>query len=206
LFREEVRANALSLSDGLEAIGREGLDPDRLEPLVRAAQSIRGAARIVGLDAAADLAGAMEAALSAAQQGRGGVGGGGGEALGGGTAVLAGLIELSPDDAPGWAGRHEAEISALLGELEALPGPVAPPHPRPHSPEGRGEKERPSPEGRGEMVAPARLPVGPVEPEVRTLPVPRLPAPQADGPAREPAEAVVRVTAQSLNRLMSLAG
>ncbi|MFA5183012.1 MAG: hybrid sensor histidine kinase/response regulator [Syntrophales bacterium] len=66
LFRIELENNSRVLEAGL--VGAEADPaPEKMEPLMRAAHSIKGAARIVGLPAAVTLAHAMEDILSAAQ-------------------------------------------------------------------------------------------------------------------------------------------
>ena len=70
LFREEVKAHADTLAAGLIAAETNATDPAQLESLMRAAHSIKGAARIVGIDTAVRLAHVMEDALVAAQEGK----------------------------------------------------------------------------------------------------------------------------------------
>ncbi|MDQ1277197.1 MAG: two-component system, chemotaxis family, sensor histidine kinase and response regulator WspE [Thermodesulfobacteriota bacterium] len=66
LFRIELENNSRVLEAGL--VGAEADPaPEKMEPLIRAAHSIKGAARIVGLPAAVTLAHAMEDILAAAQ-------------------------------------------------------------------------------------------------------------------------------------------
>lgn len=69
LFKIEVENHTRSLETGLVAL-EDSRTPDRIEPLMRAAHSIKGASRIVGLDIAVGLAHAMEDVLSAAQHGK----------------------------------------------------------------------------------------------------------------------------------------
>ena len=69
LFRAEVESCGAVLSDGLIALDGASADAAAIEPLMRAAHSLKGAARIVGLDAAVRIAHAMEDALVAAQHG-----------------------------------------------------------------------------------------------------------------------------------------
>jgi len=68
LFRTELETGARRLEAGLVDLERDQ-SPEKTEPLMRAAHSIKGAARIVGLDLAVSLAHAMEDMLSAAQRG-----------------------------------------------------------------------------------------------------------------------------------------
>src|SRR6516225_10129123 len=70
LFREEVRAHTASLNAGLLELEGDPGNSQRIEPLMRAAHSIKGAARIVGIEPAVRLAHALEDAMVAAQHGR----------------------------------------------------------------------------------------------------------------------------------------
>lgn len=68
LFRLEVRGQTQALTEGLLALER---DPSAVEPLqacMRAAHSLKGAARIVGLDSGVGIAHAMEELLVASQE------------------------------------------------------------------------------------------------------------------------------------------
>ena len=60
LFRLEVEAQATLLNNGLLALESQSHSAQELEALMRAAHSVKGAARIVGLDAAVQLAHVME--------------------------------------------------------------------------------------------------------------------------------------------------
>jgi two-component system sensor histidine kinase and response regulator WspE len=70
LFREEARTQARVLNDGLLVIERVPGDAAALEACMRAAHSLKGAARIVGVQAGVELAHAMEDCFVAAQEGR----------------------------------------------------------------------------------------------------------------------------------------
>jgi len=69
LFRAESETQCRILSDGLLALEKKPSDPVLLESLMRAAHSLKGAARIIELDAAVRVAHAMEDAFVAAQKG-----------------------------------------------------------------------------------------------------------------------------------------
>src|SRR5262249_53877840 len=101
-----------------------------------------------------------------------------------GTAILAGLIALPAEASAGWAVRYQQEIQSVQKRLEALRSLPLVPVPA--------------------EASPARMPVGPIVPERGEVAV--APAAELKGPPPTPSEAVVRVTAESLNRLMSLAG
>ena len=69
LFRMEAESHTATLSAGLVALEGASAAPEVIEPLMRAAHSLKGAARIVGLDAAVRVAHAMEDCFVAAQKG-----------------------------------------------------------------------------------------------------------------------------------------
>jgi len=68
LFRLEVEAQTNILNEGLLALEGQPDSPKALEALMRAAHSIKGAARIVAMDAAVGLAHVMEDCFVAAQK------------------------------------------------------------------------------------------------------------------------------------------
>jgi two-component system sensor histidine kinase and response regulator WspE len=70
LFREEARTQARVLNDGLLMLDRTPGDAAALEACMRAAHSLKGAARIVGVQVGVELAHAMEDCFVAAQEGR----------------------------------------------------------------------------------------------------------------------------------------
>jgi two-component system sensor histidine kinase and response regulator WspE len=69
LFRAELDTHLPVLSEGLLALEKDSGQPELLEALMRAAHSIKGAARIVGVEAAVQVAHVMEDCLVAAQKG-----------------------------------------------------------------------------------------------------------------------------------------
>jgi two-component system sensor histidine kinase and response regulator WspE len=70
LFRAEAENQSQVLTAGLLALERNPTGPDHLEACMRAAHSLKGAARIVDIGAGVTLAHAMEDFFVAAQQGR----------------------------------------------------------------------------------------------------------------------------------------
>ena len=70
LFRLEAEAQTQVLNAGLMALERSPTQADQLEACMRAAHSLKGAARIVGLDAGVRVAHVMEDCLVEAQDGR----------------------------------------------------------------------------------------------------------------------------------------
>ena len=119
LFREEVRLHAAALSRGLLDAEADPANPARMEPLMRAAHSIKGACRIVGIELGVRLAHAMEDALVAAQGGKVRLTPADIDALLKGTDVLAGLAELTPES----AAARESANAAVVAQLERRPQP-----------------------------------------------------------------------------------
>ncbi|AHI66515.1 hybrid sensor histidine kinase/response regulator [Burkholderia thailandensis] len=70
LFREETLTQTQALSERLLALDRGAQDAATLEACMRAAHSLKGAARIVGVPQGVDIAGRMEDCFVAAQHGR----------------------------------------------------------------------------------------------------------------------------------------
>ena len=60
LFRMEAESQIATLSTGLVSLEESSANPEAIEPLMRAAHSLKGAARIVGLDPIVRVAHAME--------------------------------------------------------------------------------------------------------------------------------------------------
>ena len=69
LFKAEVETHASTLEQGLVDLESSPTDVGIIEPLMRAAHSLKGAARIVGLTDLVGLAHAMEDLLVKAQEG-----------------------------------------------------------------------------------------------------------------------------------------
>ncbi|WP_316156681.1 hybrid sensor histidine kinase/response regulator [Cupriavidus sp. BIC8F] len=183
LFALEADAQAEVLNAGLLALERNPAAAEQLEACMRAAHSLKGAARIVGLDGGVRVAHAMEDCLVAAQ---------GGlpltaahiDALLQGTDLLM-RIGHPPGGDPGWAEHAgRAEIDAVVQRLGTVDG-------------GAGALVVPAPPA----SAPASLPE----------PAPAIPAlPVAEAPALAPAddtqERMLRVNADALDQLLALSG
>ena len=70
LFRMEAESHTATLSAGLVSLEEASATPEVIDPLMRAAHSLKGAARIVGLDAIVRVAHAMEDCFVEAQKGK----------------------------------------------------------------------------------------------------------------------------------------
>lgn len=122
LFREEVRSHTDALAAGLLELEADPTSPQRIEPLMRAAHSLKGAARIAGVDPAVRLAHAMEDALVAAQHGRIQLTPSDIDALLKGTDLLAGLAAVGPNTLAEWAERSGPAVGSLEPLFRAMAG------------------------------------------------------------------------------------
>lgn len=182
LFRFEVETQTALLDDGLLALERDPRDRERLEALMRAAHSVKGAARIVGMDAGVQLAHAMEEVFVAALAGAVHVGRGVVDAELACVDLLRKLARCEEADLEAWTSANARAIADAVVALEAAA--------RAATPRG-GEGDR----GLAEGGARSRPTDEPSEP------------PQQDGavdgaqPARD---RVVRVAAESMSRVLAL--
>lgn len=154
LFREEARGQLAALSEGLVALEEDALDEQRIESLMRSAHTIKGASRIVNLDAAVQVAHAIEDGLVAAQQGRLRLSPNEIDCLLRGVDLLSQITSSSAADFEKWLPTGNSEVRALIEQLSnlasepasdhaaesptsVLPGESAPP---PMTPTGDGDQ------------------------------------------------------------------
>jgi two-component system sensor histidine kinase and response regulator WspE len=165
LFRLEAESQTAALSAGVLAIEQRDASPQTLESMMRAAHSLKGAARIVGLDPAVQVAHALEDVFVAASKGQVRVRPEHADTLLAAIDFL-GTIAAAADalaaDGP-WPDRAAGVVSRLAALSAAEPPPAAEPP--------------------AETEAGASAPRG-----------------------LDPSDRVVRVSADSLNRLVGLAG
>ena len=203
LFRMEAEERLAVLSQGLVALEGTGATAEVIEPLMRAAHSLKGAARIVGLGAAVRVAHAMEDCLVAAQKGQIRLEPAHIDALLVGVDLLVQVSKISEGEQESWQSSHGDEVEKLVANLAAIQagqafGTTATPSPAialpiPESPIIAQAQAQPLPEPSPAIAAQASPP-------------PQASAPGPGPAAAEPADRVVRVTAESLTRLMGLAG
>ncbi|MDM8354696.1 hybrid sensor histidine kinase/response regulator [Pandoraea communis] len=138
LFRMETEAQAQVLGDGLLALERAPTDASRLEACMRAAHSLKGAARIVGIEAGVSLAHVLEDAFVAAQRGALVLDGAIIDRLLQGVDLLMRLAHPPGRDALWAQGADKAEIdtfvSILTGQLATLAGGATPEAATSHAP------------------------------------------------------------------------
>ena len=217
LFRLEVEAQATILTNGLIALETQPQSAQELEVLMRAAHSVKGAARIVGLDAAVQLAHVTEDCFVAAQNKTITLGADQIDVLLRGVDLLQSLSLVNDTLSPGTLAENEAEIASICALIAAMQTPGA-------------ALLKPQV---NTQIRPAAMPAAPNSVNVNSAPVPQpepdklavSPPPAMEAPVvqmREPGvlsdrasavvdaseatvnvqDRVVRVSADNLNRMM----
>ena len=120
LFRMEAEERLTVLSQGLVALEGSSATSEVIEPLMRAAHSLKGAARIVGLDAAVRVAHAMEDCLVAAQQGLLKLQPAHIDTLLRGVDLMVRVSQVPEAELEGWQSSHGAEVDTLVADLAAV--------------------------------------------------------------------------------------
>ncbi|WP_343649977.1 hybrid sensor histidine kinase/response regulator [Herbaspirillum sp.] len=207
LFRFEAESQIAQLNASLLALEQQPDAAEHLEACMRAGHSLKGAARIVGLDTAVKVAHVLEDCFVLAQQGklqlekkhidvllRG--------------ADLLGRIASPPDGDEAWAdhagsGEVQAFLQALPtvmngGEAAPWPAPSAAPVAAPVEPALVPATE--TEPGLATQVLAHAEPLRPAAAAVEAVPV--APAPGLSGTGAR----AVRVSAESLDHLLSLSG
>jgi len=182
LFRTELQNHTRILDAGLVGLERDQT-PQKIEPLMRAAHSIKGAARIVGLNNAVRLAHGMEDVLSAGQHGKMRLSSSLIDLLLAGNDVFRALASVPAAGIPAALHSQESEITRLEKSLT----------------EAQSAGQEPI-----QQTSPRTEKVQAVSADPAAPPAPQTPAEPAH-PEDQP-ESLVRVLAENLNRLMGLTG
>lgn len=214
LFKGEAEMHAAALSEGLVQL--EGAsDAAAVEPLMRAAHSIKGAARVIGLDIAVRLAHAMEDVLVAMQKGREAIQASRIDQLLKGSDLLASLARVEEPEVPAWTTANDAAVTALVESLRVAPptndavaaSVVATQQVREVSAAPMSEPQVPATIDQEKRVS---QPSDEVVASTLTSPPQEHPsasvAPHATPAAPSSRASSVRVTAEKLDRLLQLAG
>ncbi|WP_248803630.1 hybrid sensor histidine kinase/response regulator [Pseudomonas sp. MWU13-2100] len=191
LFSLEAEAQTQVLSAGLLALERNPTQADQLEACMRAAHSLKGAARIVGVDAGVSVAHVMEDCLVSAQEGRLYLQAEHIDALLHGTDLLMRIATPS-------AKVGVEEIEAYVLRLQALLDPAAA--------TARLMLTAPVTAEPAQVAFAPPLALDLEMPSPETVPA-QTPSPELTPPGRRVAEGgerVLRVTAERLNSLLDL--
>jgi two-component system, chemotaxis family, sensor histidine kinase and response regulator WspE len=191
LFRMEVDSESQALTAGLLALERDPKAADQLERCMRAAHSLKGAARIVGLGAGVNVTHAMEDCFVAAQHGRLALQQGHIDELLRGVDLLQQMARTAEKDMDRWETQKLADVGAFVDALSRVAASQAPV--REAGPTQADTSRSPT--------TPATLGTLSEGPQEQGLPTLRV---EETGDAGQ--GGVLRVTAENLNRLLGLAG
>jgi two-component system sensor histidine kinase and response regulator WspE len=189
LFRIELENYTKLLEAGLVEV-EQNQASEKIEPLMRAAHSIKGAARIVGLDLVVTLAHAMEDVLSAAQHGKLNLDPDHIDLLLQGNDIFLHLTKVDIPAIPGWLTNESEAINSLSRNIrEILTG---------ETPVKIDKEVPPQASVKQDLAAqePSRAPKTP-EKKDEVLKA---------KPLEKEEDSFVRVVSESLNRLMGFAG
>jgi two-component system sensor histidine kinase and response regulator WspE len=228
----EAEAQTVLLNDGLLTLERDPQNAESLEVLMRAAHSLKGAARIVQLNAAERVAHVMEDCFVAAQEGRVRLASKHIEVLLHGVDMLTRIAQVAETAEVDELATLHTELDTLVAAITAIvtPGAAPPPAVFPRQEVPPPPQAPPAPEALS-TASPAETAPAQDEPApVQNMPVPAqtrsvlasdesalaqtkpVPASAESAVApptpRDSADKgrAVRVTAENLNRLMGLAG
>ena len=176
LFRLEAESQAQVLINGLLTLESNAAAADQLEACMRAAHSLKGAARIVGVHAGVNVAHAMEDCFVAAQRGDIALRKKHIDLLLQGVDLLTAIANTPESEIGNWSEGNPVSVNAFLEELKGL---------------------LENPEQDDPLENSGTIPTVANNAELRT-------SPAAEG--REDAERVLRVTSENLNRLLGLTG
>jgi len=205
LFKAEAETHCGTLNEGLLRLEGNPADLSAIEPLMRAAHSLKGAARIIGVDLAVRLAHAMEDCLVAVQKGQEVLVPARIDQLLQGTDLLSKLGQIAEAELPSFSEKTSPAVDALVEALRVPAGgasattvAASPPTPaaatvapeptivpQAAEPSPPAMMDAPTPPSSGEpAVDPAMPPTAPVPmaPQV-AAPKPRVTAPPKPPPA-----------------------
>ncbi len=193
LFRMEAETHTAALTEGLLELEENPAATEEIEGMMRAAHSLKGAARIVNLDPAVNVAHAMEDCFVAVQEGKLTFDEEDIDVLLRGLDLLKSISETPDEEITARLEERSAEIRATVDDLESILDPGRKTA-APKTPTLEPSEEEPS----GQASSTTRKPEKPEKPEK-----PRSPT----GTDRPPSSAqqTVRVTSENLSRLMELA-
>ncbi|NBS15901.1 MAG: hybrid sensor histidine kinase/response regulator [Gammaproteobacteria bacterium] len=183
LFREELSNHSAVLTEGLLTLERGDGSPQAIEPLMRAAHSIKGAARVVDLDAIVSMAHVMEDILVAAGGGDLKMDAVGTDLLLGALDWMVGAAQTDDDALFAWMTAHADEAAQWVDRLgqyfrdnkaSKAPSVESSPLPAP-------------------QVNVAVLSPGPLDP----------PEPEHSAPVQEPNDPPIRIAAETLSQILA---
>ena len=224
LFRTEVSEQGKVLTEGLLALEEDPSAAKRLELLMRAAHSIKGAARLVGVEPVVRLAHVAEDAFVAAQNATITLNSNHVDVLLKAVDKIIAISRLTESEIAGWEERNKLELDALIAGMAAIKSGVdvvvsaAPEKSEKIAPRRKNaltdknkksekitQPEKITKKERTEIPVTA-VPVPALTQAQAQQPIPVVITPPAADATGEDEDRVLRVTAERWNYLMGLAG
>jgi two-component system sensor histidine kinase and response regulator WspE len=208
LFRLEVETQTALLTQGLLALEANPATARQIEVLMRAAHSLKGAARMVGVGAAVRVAHAMEDCFVVAQKEGRGLLPAQIDILLQGVDLLTQIAGAPEPAALNWEREHRAEIEELCRQIAQAANQDEQHEEAKTSrpaivPASSGQSALGPPTGDAPRTeTPAEAPAD----EVASQASENLPAPEPVSDTTKPEKQAVRVSPEHLNRLLGLAG
>lgn len=196
LFRQETEAQTAILNENLLALEQDPGSTQRLAAMMRAAHSLKGAARIVNLSPAVKVAHALEDCFVAAQKNEIVIQPEAVDGLLGGVDMLTQIAGVPEAEAAAWQAAHQTAIDALVDRLAAIrSGKIA------------AGAQTAAPDGNSQPVQPTKLTAAKPLTEISATTDPAThterSAPTAGTADKERA---VRVSSDNLNRMLGMMG
>ncbi|MEH2382880.1 MAG: hybrid sensor histidine kinase/response regulator [Nostoc sp.] len=220
LFRLELETQVNLMNEGLLALENNPKSAQALETLMRAAHSIKGAARIVGLDAVVNLAHVMEDCFVAAQNKKITLNSDHVDILLSGVDLLQGISQVSNAELPNLLANQNAAFTLTQSAVAAILNPQVAPLPAGEVSHKQANTEI-SASPSLSQVTPELIPESPaasrnLSPSSTEFPNHQKTSQSLSSEEKSLAtstseqipaqDRVVRVSAENLNRIMGLAG
>ncbi|MBK1988789.1 hybrid sensor histidine kinase/response regulator [Sphaerospermopsis aphanizomenoides BCCUSP55] len=196
LFRLEAQEQVSILNNGLLSIENQPKSASDLEALMRAAHSIKGAARIVGLDGVVELAHVMEDCFVAAQKQTMTLTSEDVDVLLEGVDLLQNISQLNDVELIGWVEKHQFDFQKICDHVAAILQPGDRNQKAKIDIDVRIIDQPPIPSSQSLVPSPQSL-------------IPNFPFSSTNRRVENIAknhDRVVRLSADNLNRIMDLAG
>ena len=198
LFRMEAENYCTKLSEDLVALENDPTSAELFESLMRAAHSMKGAAKIVGLDDVVKLTHAMEDVFVVAQKEKIHIERGDIDILLNGVDLIETIAKIPETESDKWFAEHKAEINKLVKSLKSL------------TKEEKTSKASPvkkEPQKTVKPAKPAPVKEGPKQEKIVEA-IAKEKDEKKPGRRQEDADGIraVRVSAQNMDRMMGLAG
>ncbi|HAZ42941.1 MAG TPA: hybrid sensor histidine kinase/response regulator [Cyanobacteria bacterium UBA11371] len=204
LFRQEVETNSAILNTGLAAFKNNPHAAIDISALIQAAHTIKGAARIVQIDPAVIISGAIEDCFTGIVQGKITPELNLVEMLQLGVEMLLNIVDIPENELAIWTAENQTKIENFAAAIATnlVRGNPAPNKAKVATPTGNTAGK---PKPRAEIIPSQALKEERSEIS-KNKPIPTPPSANEKSQNAPSAERVVRVSAENLNRLMGLAG